>query len=92
MSQSDKGSHSESEATEAVSSLGNGHLEKNVIQGMSHSRERIMSFAPWVTHEIELRAFIVRKMPQSKDVALYRKRNMSFASKGYSCKLSSDWL
>ena len=32
---------------------------------MSHSWERIMSFAPWVTHGIELRAFIARKMPKS---------------------------
>ena len=32
---------------------------------MCHSSERIMSFAPWVTHGIELRAFIVRKMPKS---------------------------
>ena len=30
---------------------------------LSHSWERITSFAPWVTHWIELRAFIVRKMP-----------------------------
>ena len=32
---------------------------------MSHSWERITSFVPWVTHGIELRAFIARKMPKS---------------------------
>ena len=32
---------------------------------MCHSWERIASFAPWVTHGIELRAFIVRKIPKS---------------------------
>ena len=32
---------------------------------MSHSWEGITSFAPWVTHGIELRAFIVRKMAKS---------------------------
>ena len=32
---------------------------------MSHSWERITSFAPWVTHGIELRAFIARKMARS---------------------------
>ena len=32
---------------------------------MSHSWERITSFAPWVTHGVELRAFIARKMPRS---------------------------
>ena len=30
---------------------------------MSHSWERITSFAPWVTHGVELHAFIARKMP-----------------------------
>ena len=29
---------------------------------MCHSWERIASFAPWVTHGIELHAFIVRKI------------------------------
>ena len=29
---------------------------------MSHSRERITSFAPWLTHGVELH--IARKMPQ----------------------------
>ena len=53
---------------------------------MSHSWERIMSFAPWVTHGIELHAFIVQ------NVVFYRERITSFASKGYSCKLSNDWL
>ena len=32
---------------------------------MSHSWERITSFAPWVTHGVELHAFIARKMPRS---------------------------
>jgi len=32
---------------------------------MSHSWEKITSFAPWVTHGVELRAFIARKMPRS---------------------------
>ena len=32
---------------------------------LSHSWERITSFAPWVTHWIELRTFIARKMPKS---------------------------
>ena len=32
---------------------------------MYHSWERITSFAPWVTHGIELRAFIARKMLKS---------------------------
>ena len=32
---------------------------------MSHSWERITSFVPWVTHGVELCAFIVRKMPKS---------------------------
>ena len=32
---------------------------------MSHSWERITSVAPWVTHGMELRAFIVRKMARS---------------------------
>ena len=32
---------------------------------MSHSWERITSFAPLVTHGVELRAFIARKMPRS---------------------------
>ena len=32
---------------------------------MSHAWERITSFAPWVTHGVELRAFIARKMPRS---------------------------
>ena len=32
---------------------------------MSHLWERITSFAPWVTHGVELRAFIARKMPRS---------------------------
>ena len=32
---------------------------------MSHSWERITSFAPWVTHGVELRAFIACKMPRS---------------------------
>ena len=32
---------------------------------MCHSWERIMSFAPWVTHGIELHAFIVCKMARS---------------------------
>ena len=32
---------------------------------MSHSWERITSFAPWVTHGVELRAFIAHKMPRS---------------------------
>ena len=38
---------------------------------MSHSWERITSFAPWVTHGIELRAFIVRKMPKSMHMWSY---------------------
>jgi len=33
---------------------------------MGYSWERIMSFTPWVTHGIELRAFIARKMPNSR--------------------------
>ena len=32
---------------------------------MCHSWERVMSFPPWVTHRIQLRAFIVHKMPKS---------------------------
>ena len=32
---------------------------------MCHSWERIASFAPWVTHGIELCAFIVCKIPKS---------------------------
>ena len=33
---------------------------------MGYSWEGIMSFTPWVTHGIELSAFIERKMPQSR--------------------------
>jgi len=33
---------------------------------MGYSWERITSFTPWVTHGIELRAFIARKMPKSR--------------------------
>jgi len=44
---------------------------------MSHSLERIVSFAPWVTHGVELCAFIVHKM---QHVALYKERITSFAS------------
>ena len=32
---------------------------------MCHSWERITPFAAWVTHGVELRAFIARKMPKS---------------------------
>ena len=32
---------------------------------MSHSWERITSFATWVTHGVELRAFIAHKMSRS---------------------------
>ena len=32
---------------------------------MSHSWERITSFAPWVAHGVELRAFIACKLPGS---------------------------
>ena len=38
-------------------------MGKNYITILSW--ERIMSFAPWVTHGIELCAFIARKMPKS---------------------------
>ena len=39
---------------------------------MGYSWERITSFTPWVTctHGIELRAFIERKMPQSRYLLL----------------------
>ena len=33
---------------------------------MGYSWERIMSLTPWVTHGIELRAFIAGKMPKSR--------------------------
>ena len=33
---------------------------------MGYSWERITSFTPWVTHGIEIRAFIARKMPKSR--------------------------
>ena len=40
-------------------------MEKNYVTiPMSHSWERITSFA-WVSHAVELRAFIARKMPKS---------------------------
>ena len=39
---------------------------------MSHSWERITSFVPWVTHGIELRAFIVHKMMHNMWPSLYR--------------------
>ena len=38
---------------------------------MSNSEERITSFAPSVTHRVELRSFIVRKMPKSMHVWPY---------------------
>ena len=67
-------------------------MGKNYITiPMSYSRERITSFAPWVTHGIKLRGFIVCKMARSMHnmyVVLYRERIMSLVSKGYSCKLS----
>ena len=53
--------------------------KKYVTIPMSHSWERITSFAPWVTHGIELRAFIVRKMPKSMhNMWPYIGRIMSF--------------
>ena len=54
---------------------------------MCHSWERITSFVPWVTHGIELCAFIARKMAKSMyNMKLYIGRKItSFASKGYSC-------
>ena len=33
---------------------------------MGYSWEGITSLTPWVTHGIELRAFIARKMPKSR--------------------------
>ena len=47
---------------------------------MSHSWERIMSFAPWVIHGIELRAFIARKMSRSMH-NIYRERITSIVQK-----------
>ena len=32
---------------------------------MNHSWKELRLFAPWVTHGVELRAFIARKMPRS---------------------------
>ena len=37
---------------------------------MGYSWERIKSFTPWVTHGIQLRAFIERKMLQSRYLLL----------------------
>ena len=47
---------------------------------MSHSWERIRSFAPWVTHGIELRAFIACKMSRSMH-NIYRERITSIVQK-----------
>ena len=61
---------------------------------MSHSWERITSFVPWATHGIELRPFIVCKMPKSMHNmwSYIGKELRLLPQKGYSCKLPNDWL
>ena len=64
--------------------------EKLRYHSHNDSWERITSFVPWVTHGLELRAFIARKMAKSMyNMRPYiGKKNTSFASKGYSCNYS----
>ena len=60
-----------------------------------HSHESlIMSFAPSVTHGVELHAFNARKMPRSMHNRGFMtvEKIRSFASKGYSCNLQNNWL
>jgi len=56
---------------------------------MGYSWGRITSFTPWVTHGIELRAFIARKMSKSR-CDLIQEKFYIICLKGIFLKFSRD--